>query len=145
MWLNWDFYVKVWIAESTSCWPMQWGFPTSFPSFQLLRKPWFLGRLTASPSHWPRRKHDSRKPGERSLREIYTQIAFWNFIYPWAGEMNFMDELRGDVLIYNTPTTVAEKGLRTSDLRLPPSEFPLETSDFRLPTLDLSLRTLDFR
>ena len=121
IWVNWDFYVEVWVAaeliltlvaEGTSCWPVQWdfptSFPTSFPSFLLLRghvslesdcKPRCLCRQAAFGSHRPRRKHHSRKLRERSQRETYTQTAFWNFIYPWAGEINFMDELLGDILI----------------------------------------------
>lgn len=52
----------------------------------------------ASGSDRPRRKDDLRKLRDQPLGESYTRIAFWNFMYPWAGEMNFMDELRGDIL-----------------------------------------------
>ena len=94
IWVNWDFYVKARVADDASCWSVQWDFPTSFPSFWLLCwrvslesdcKPRCLRQQAAFGSH---RHNGSRKLRERSVREIYTQIAFWNFIYPWVGEMH---------------------------------------------------------
>ena len=107
VWVNWDFYMEVRVAEDASCWPVQWDFPTSFPSFWLLCwrvslesdcKPRCLRQQAVFGSHGPRWKHHSRKLREQSLREGDTQTAFWNFIYPSGGEMNFMDKLRGDML-----------------------------------------------
>ena len=52
--------------------------------------------------------------------------------------MNFMEKLRGDMLIlYHI--TVVEKGLPTSDFRLPTSDFRLPTSTLRLPIVILRL------